>query len=122
MVQPLDKLVTIGPFFSGDTGPDIEFLCSWDSGGYVPLTGADINGVVRRWDPRRKVPLGSEITSGSLTIINAISGDTSFDWTLANPISTVPVDPGWYMIQITITFPSGKSQLSQRVVFEVLSS
>lgn len=111
--------VTFGPLFAGDTGPAVQVIFLWDSGGYVNLDGAYVEGVVRRWDPRRKVPIGQELSRGPMEITAPGRGEAEYDWTIGSPLSTVPIDPGWYVLQASVTFPSGRDQLSQRAVFEV---
>lgn len=119
MAQIVAQPVVIGPFFAGDTAPDIDFILLWDAGGYVDVTGAVVTCNVRRWDVRRSIPLGPIITSGTCTLGAPTRGEATFSWISAGPIGNVPVDPGWYMAYVIIDFPSGKTQGSQRVLFEV---
>jgi hypothetical protein len=124
MVQSFNRrlvaqLVEIGPFFAGDTGPAIDFIILWDTGGFVDLTNALVEAFVRRYDVRRKIPLGPIITSGSCEVIAPREGLATFSWEQASPVASVPVDPGIYIAQVQVTFPDGKEQESQRVIFEV---
>jgi hypothetical protein len=123
MAEQIAVPVKFGPMFAGDTGPAISVVLLWDSGGYVNLGGeAYVEGIVRRWDPRRKAPLGPELARAPMTIVNASKGEAEYDWALGSPASAVPVDPGWYVIQVSVLFPSGREQLSQRAIFEVYPS
>lgn len=116
------ELVEIGPFFAGNTGPSLDFILTWDTGGYVDLTEADVQALIRRWDPRRKVPIGPAVTSGPCDIASAKGGEVTYEWTDGDPIDTVPIDPGWYYVQIEVTDNRGRLQLGQRAIFEVLPS
>ena len=121
MARIVAQIVEIGPLFAGDTGPTIDFILLWDTGGFVDLTGASpITANIRRWDARRKVPVGPVITSGVCTLGVATAGECTFAWTSATPVSSVPVDPGWYIANVVVTFASTIMQNSQRVIFEVL--
>lgn len=122
MPQTVDQLLNIGPFFSGNTGPPLDFILTWDSGGYVNLEDAYVEAVVRRWDPRRKVPIGPEISRGPCEITSPGTGEVTFRWIFGSPIDTVPVDPGWYYVQVNVTDSAGNYQNSQRAIFEVLPS
>lgn len=119
-MQIVAQTVQIGPMFAGNTGPSIEFILLWDAGGYVDLTGAVVSCNVRRWDPRKKVPIGQLITSGDCEITVEDRGTSIFEWESASPVATIPIDPGWYVAQVRAEFSDGKVQESQRVVFEVL--
>jgi hypothetical protein len=121
-MKSVDEIISIGPFFSGDTGPDLELILVWDSGGYVPLEGAYVEAVIRRWDPRRKVPIGPEISRGPCEVSSPTRGILYYRWIYGSPVSSVPQDPGWYMLQLEMTDGEGRNQLSQRAVFEVLPS
>lgn len=117
------QTVDVGPFFSGDTGPDLDFVLLWDTGGYVDLTSCLVSATVRRWDPRKKSPLGAIITTVSaLTIANAARGEATMSWLFGDPVSSVPTDPGWYVVQLRVSFPTGVEQESQRAVFEVMTN
>lgn len=123
MAEQMAVPVKFGPLFAGDTGPAVTVILLWDSGGYVNLEGGSfIEGVIRRWDPRRKSPLGPELARAPMSLINAAKGEAEYDWILGTPGSTVPIDPGWYVLQISVLFPNGREQLSQRAVFEVYPS
>lgn len=119
-MQIVATLVEFGPLFSGDTGPAIDLILLYDSGGFVSLVNANVDVHVHRWDPRRKVPVGPIVTEGNASIINAVAGQATFDWNSASPIASVPLDSGWYYLQADVSFPSGTEQLSQRAIFEVL--
>lgn len=115
-------IAEIGPFFSGDTGPNLEFVLLWDGGGYVDLTGATITVTIRRWDNRRQQPIGAVITAGSCTITAATLGQCKFVWTGASPVATIPPDTGFYFGQVKVTFSDSVVQRSQRFIFEVKAS
>jgi len=115
------QTTTVGPFFSGDTAPALEFVFLWDGGGYVNLTGGSVNVIIRRWDIRRTQPIGAVVTSGSAVIVDNETGRANFSWNDASPVSTVPVDTGWYMGQAEVTFADSTFQHTQRFIFEVLS-
>ena len=112
--------VEIGPLFATDTAPGIQFILTYDAGGYVDLTGATIRAGVRRYDQVRRQNIGGVVTSGACTIQVATEGDCVFEWTEALPVATVPVDPGYYAIRGEVTFAGGKIQQSQDCIFEVL--
>lgn len=123
MAEQVAIPIKFGPVFAGDTGPAVTVILLWDSGGYVNLEGgAFVEGVMRRWDPRRKTPLGPELSRAPMSIDDAGRGEVTYDWTLGSPVSAVPIDPGWYVLQVAVLFPSGREQLSQRAIFEVYPS
>lgn len=123
MAEQMAIPIKFGPLFAGDTGPAITVILLWDSGGYVNLDGGSfVEGIVRRWDPRKKTPLGPELARAPMTITDSAKGEVEYDWVLGSPLCSVPVDPGWYVLQLDVSFPSGREQLSQRAVFEVYSS
>ncbi len=118
--QIVAALTPFGPLFAGDIGPSLELHLLWDNGGFVQLQAATVDVSVRRWDPRKKIPYGAVITAGEATVGNAAEGVCTFEWTAATPVSSVPVDPGWYMLQARVTFASGETQHTQRAIVEVL--
>lgn len=120
MARVVAQTVEIGPLFSADTAPDLDIILLWDSGGYVDLTDALVTGYVRRWDPAKKVPLAALITSGQCSLLAATRGECTLSWQTCSPLSSVPIDPGWYVVQVAVQFPDGTTQESQRAVFEVL--
>ena len=122
MAQSVGQPVVFGPLFSGNTGPALELIFLWDSGGLVNLSHAYVEATIRRWDPRRKTPLGPVVTAGPLGIVDSMGGIARFEWIIASPVASVPIDTGWYMIQADVTFQDGTGQQSQRGVFEVLPS
>ena len=119
-LQMIATLVPFGPLFAGDGGPALELHLLWDNGGFVQLQNAEVTVSVRRWDPRRKLPYGAVVTSGVATVGNAAEGVCTFAWADASPITSVPRDPGWYMLQARVTFASGEQQHTQRAIVEVL--
>lgn len=123
MAEQIAVPVKFGPLFAGDTGPAVRVILLWDSGGYVGLSdGAYAEGIIRRWDPRRKAPLGPELARAPMEIVDPAQGEVEYDWALGSPGSTIPIDPGWYVLQVSVLFPSGREQLSQRAIFEVYPS
>lgn len=114
-------LVDIGPFFSTDSAPDINFILLWNTGGYVDLTGASVTAYVRRWEPRTQRPLGPVLTEAPCAVGVATRGDCTFVWAEADPLDAVPADPGWYVAYVVVSFPDGTTQRSQRAVFEVMT-
>ena len=113
-------------FFAGDTGPAIEIICLSTSGGLIDLTDAVIEGIVRRWNPRTKNAIGAIVTSGPATPRDQsdpnLIGRAVFDWLQAGPVDALPTEPGTYLFTLTITFPDGHAQGTQRVLFTVLPS
>jgi len=109
-----------GPFFAGDSGPSLDLIFLWDTGGYVDITRSNIDVTVRRWDSRSKQPVGPVITSGPALIIDGLNGQASFQWAYADPLPNVPSDSGWYVLQARVLLRNGAEQASQRAVFEVL--
>jgi len=107
--------VTIGPFFTGNTAPDVEGFLTWDVGGYVDLTGVTVQFVVRKWDPMRHRAFGDVVTGGDCTLGNPAAGEAIYSWTTA----PLPVDVGWYAGRFVVTFPDGSVQDSQDCVFEM---
>lgn len=123
MAEQIAVPVKFGPLFAGDTGPAVTVVLLWDSGGYVNLEGgAYVEGIIRRWDPRRKAPLGPELARAPMAITDSAKGEAEYDWVLGAPASAVPIDPGWYVLQVAVSFPNGRDQLSQRAIFEVYPS
>jgi len=118
-MSKIDDIVRQGPFFAGDTGPDLDFILLWDGGGYVDLTNASPTLYIHRWDTRRSSPIGSLVTSGSCSVINPTLGECKYVWTAGSPIPTIPLDSGWYMGQLKVVFTDNETQHTQIVVFEV---
>lgn len=116
----VSTIVDVGPFFSGDTGPTLNFILLWDTGGYVDITGAGATCHIRRWDPRRERPYGPIVTEGDCSVTVPAKGECEYDWEDGSPVASVPVDPGWYVAQLTIEFATGQLQHTQRAAFEVL--
>lgn len=119
--RPVGDIINVGPFYAGDTGPSLNIILSYDSGGYVDITNTNIEGKVRRWDPRRKQPLGPIVTTLTGIIADAGKGSFTINWEYGDPISSIPTTSGWYTMQIELLFPTGITQNSQRFIFEVLS-
>jgi hypothetical protein len=107
--------VVIGPFFTGNTAPDVEGFLAWDTGGLVDLTGASVQFAVRKWDPMRHKGFGPVVTGGACSLGSAKAGEAIYSWTT----SPLPVDTGWYAGRFIVTFPGVKPQDSQDCVFEV---
>jgi hypothetical protein len=107
--------VIIGPFFTGNTAPDVEGFLTWDAGGYVDLTGASVQFAVRQWNPMRHRGFGPAVSGGACSLGVARNGEAIYSWTTA----PLPVDPGWYAGRFIVTFASGEVQDSQDCVFEI---
>jgi hypothetical protein len=107
--------VVIGPFFTGNTNPDVEGFLTHDAGGYVDLTGASAQFIVRRWNQIKEEAYGPVVTGGLCSFGATANGEVIYSWTTA----PLPVTPGWYCGRFIITFPGAKTQDSQDCVFEV---
>jgi hypothetical protein len=107
--------VVIGPFFTTNTAPQVEAFLTWDVGGYVDLTGASVQFVVRHWDQLKERAYGPALTGGDCGFGVLIHGEAIYDWETA----PLPVARGWYCGRFVITFEDGKRQDSQDCVFEV---
>lgn len=112
--------ILCGPFYAGDTGPALDLVFVWDTGSFVNLVGAAIEVNIRRWDSRTKAPIGPSITTGPAIIYDGINGRANYQWIYSDPVDTVPLDSGWYVLQATVILSNGLDQLSQRAIFEVL--
>ena len=107
--------VVIGPFFSGNTAPAVEGFLTWDAGGYVNLTGASAQFIVRRWDSIKQEPYGPLVAGGACSFGAAMNGEVIYSWAT----DALPVTPGWYCGRFVITFSGGEVQDSQDCLFEV---
>lgn len=107
--------VLIGPFFVGNTAPDIRATLTYDTGGYVPLNGASAVFTVRKWDPLRREPWGSMVTGGICSFGNVNEGEVIYSWSTA----AIPTTPGWYCARFVVTFADSSVQDSQDLIFEV---
>lgn len=122
VAQPIE----IGPFFAGDTLPGVEFTLLWDAGGTANIgAGATVTAEIRRWDPRREIPIPGLIASGPTVITDPATGSGVFDWTDASPVPSVPIDSGYYVMQLVVTFDAAatppRRQRAQQIIFQVLA-
>lgn len=116
----VQQTISVGPFFAGDSGPSVDMIFLYDSGGYVDLTHSNIEVTIKRWDPRSKSSVGPVLSSGPAIVVDPLNGEAVFSWIYADPTPTVPVDSGWYVLQASVLLSSGLQQLSQRAIFEVI--
>jgi hypothetical protein len=116
MAQIVAIPVEIGPFFVGNTAPDIQGILTWDTGGYVDLTGATVDFSVQRWDPTRRKRWGPAVSGGACSTFGVrANGEVNYSWST----TPVPNNPGWYAGRFVVTFSDDTVQDSQDCIFEV---
>lgn len=103
----------VGPItmWLSDTRPTLDFVFSYDAGGYVELSPGGVDAVITVYISRYK---GTKLVqSGAATITGASRGEAQYTFATALPT------PGIYEGQCNLDFGAGQEQRSQKFLIHV---
>jgi hypothetical protein len=105
--------VEIGPFFVGDSLPNLFIELSWDTGGAVDLGDwPNASFIVRRFKGTVTV-MDGDVTGGEVVYQVTSAGELKIVW------PGVFVEPGYYRLRLTLKDADNLEQSAQLLTFEI---